>query len=318
MVQPLIEAHPAADRVTAAALVVEQERAVVGLSPWLADAAVTAGRTGRALQVVTPASSRITYPVELLLGEGAGWVVRDGAGHRDGLTGAPMEWTGERFVASGDAGVPAAAEPGRGDLEVVVTLAHAATAATEVGGAVAVVCEAVGGGAPRGWGVAEPASQPWSPRELTRFCRERAPAPSSLVVVGPGTVGRLRVARGAGGVVERLDLAGPDAGSVPTGTVEAMVDALAPLVRTATVAVHPARRRGLRAPGPSLPALPFGVLIGAEVVGERGAAHALAAPAASVRPAGGGVWCRLDGGAAAPFEQLLAVLAHFGAPLRAS
>ena len=57
MVEPVsgpeqLSGHPAADRVTPEALVVEQSRSVVGLSTWLADAAVVARASRRLLQVL--------------------------------------------------------------------------------------------------------------------------------------------------------------------------------------------------------------------------------------------------------------------------
>ena len=62
MGEPVI-AHPAADRATPEALVVEQDRGVVPLSTWMVDAALVATRGGRLLQIVTPADSRLTYPL---------------------------------------------------------------------------------------------------------------------------------------------------------------------------------------------------------------------------------------------------------------
>jgi hypothetical protein len=60
----------------------------------------------------------------------------------------------------------------------------------ELGGACAAVAEALTGGPPTGWGLHEPATQPWSTRELTRLARSRAPAPSSLTLVaGPPMFG---------------------------------------------------------------------------------------------------------------------------------
>jgi hypothetical protein len=310
----LTQAHPAADRVTTEALVVEQDRVVVGLSTWLADAAVAAGRTGRVLQVLTPAYSVVTYPLELLLGEGVQWVVRDGSGFRDGLTGADLRWAGSRFAPAGSAPpAPPAATAGTGGIEVLLTARHAARDGTELGAAAAAAVRALAGVEPDGWGIGEPATQPWSPRALTAYCRERAPAPTALVVVGGGFVGRLHAERVAGGVAEELRLAGPAATAVGTDAVEALADAVGERARTMVVGVHPGRLDGLRPAGPSLPALPYGVLLGAEVVATRGVDHARRAPASSVRLVGDtACWCRLDG-AAAPYEQLAAVLAHFGA-----
>ena len=129
MVEPVI---PAADRVTAEAVVVEQRRDVVPATTWLVDAARTATRSGRALQVLTPEGARLTFALELLLRDALGdWVVRDDSGgHYDGFRGFPLRWNGIRFVRDPDAPPPLAAEPvpGSGDLEVrLITLRNGRT-----------------------------------------------------------------------------------------------------------------------------------------------------------------------------------------------
>ncbi|MEU4767755.1 DUF6177 family protein [Actinosynnema sp. NPDC023794] len=320
MVEP-VNWHPAADRSTAEALVVEQDRRVVGLSGWLADAAVETVTGGRFLQVLTPSRSHVTYPLELMFGQGGShWVVRDGNGFRDGFTGAPMAWTGARFAQVPDSPVPAV-EPvsaGHGGIEVHVVTRYPADGALELGGAADAVMRSLTGNGPRGWGVAEPATQPWSPREITAHCRDRAPSPTSLVVVGDGALGVLRVERVDSGVLERLQVSGPASGTVSRDGIDDLVDRLAPTARTALVAVHPRRVNGLRPAAPSPPALPYGILVGHEAVGERGAEHARDAPAVAVRLTGSperpACWCLLSGGRQAPYEVLTAVLHHFGLP----
>jgi hypothetical protein len=86
------------------------------------------------------------------------------------------------------------------------------------------------------------------------------------------------------------------------------------------VAVHPVRTGGTRPSVVSPPAVPYGILIGASVITERGVDHAREAPAASVRVLGRrsgepAAWCRLSGGpdpAPSPWEQMIAVLRYFG------
>lgn len=319
MVEP-VTAHPAADRVTAQALVVEQERAVVPLSTWLATAAVDAARAGLLMQVVTPADAVLTYPLELLLADGGGqWVVRDGAGFRDGFTAVPLGWDGARF-APVDGPVPDPVARSGGGLQVQVTTLHEPDERLELGATAEAAVRALTGSGPLGWGVAEPATERWSPRELTALCRARAPEPTSLVVVGAATgrraVGRLRVSRLAEGVLEEVRLAGPSSAGVGAAAVEDMAAELAGTARSALVAVHPVRVDGERPAGPTLPALPYGVLVGHPVLAERGADHARRAPAGSVRVFGRrstapGCWCRFTGDVPA-FEQLVAVLRHFG------
>jgi hypothetical protein len=320
VVEPV--SHPAADRSTPQALVVEQARAVVGLSTWLADAAVVARETRRLLQVLTPPDSRITYPLELLFGAGGGqWVVRDGRGFRDGFLGVPLAWDGARFVpVDGPVPDPEPLDPAAGSLEVQVTTLHPATAELELGASTAAVTRALTGGEPLGWGTAEPATQPWAAREVTEFCRDRGPDATALVVVagepGRSAVGRLEVTPVTTGVLEEVRLAGPAAGAVAQDAVDELVEDLAGSARSMIVAVHPTRAEGTRPSRVSPPAVPYGVLIGPSVLAARGVDHARAAPATSVRVLGRrsgdpACWCRLDGGPTTSFERLSAVLRHF-------
>ncbi|MFV2196654.1 DUF6177 family protein [Nocardiopsis sp. LOL_012] len=86
-------AHPTVERTARRAVVVAQDREVVGFSSWLNDAVGTYGAE-RAIQVLTPAASRLTYALRTFLAGPLGrWVVRDADGtHFDGLTGLPLRW----------------------------------------------------------------------------------------------------------------------------------------------------------------------------------------------------------------------------------
>lgn len=320
--------HPAADGDTPAALIVDKDRTVVGLSRSIVDMAVTAQRTGRLFQVVTPSYSRLTYPLELTLTDGLGqWVVRDpdGTGFRDGLTGEALRYDRARFVSDpdGGAGAPRTDLPLHvGSVVLQIETVHRPTEELELGASTAAACRALTGSEPLGWGIAEPVSQPWSGRELTSMARSRAPEPTSVVVVGGepqrSALGMLTVERACTGVVERLRCSGPAAGAVDQQDIETLVDDLAGSARSMLLAVHQHRVDGLRDSVPSMPPLPYGLLLGYRVVAGSGVDHALAAPAPSVRMAGRGrrqaVWCRMDGdGARRPFEVLTAVLRHFGA-----
>jgi hypothetical protein len=321
MVEP-VTWHPTADRATPEALILERDRCVVPLCSWVADAAVEATVTGRVLQVLTPAHSRITYPLELLLRDVAGqWVLRDGPERfRDGITGFRLRWNGLRFVTDLEASPPVGdhPQPGSGDLEVQITTLHRAGSSLLLGASTETAVRTLTGAAPAGWGVAEPATQPWSLRELTAQCRERAPDPTQLVVVGPGSgaIGQLRVQRIGPGVLERIRLSGPPAAMVGQEVIEALAETIADTARSMIVAAQPGRLHGLRTSRPTPPALAYGILLGHTVVAERGIAHARATPAARVSILGHGTtqacWCRLDGDGCAPFDLLTAVLAHFG------
>jgi hypothetical protein len=80
------------------------------------------------------------------------------------------------------------------------------------------------------------------------------------------------------------------------------------------VSIRPGAVSGIRRPGPLPPAVPCGLLVGAEVVAGFGTSHALDAPAAAVRIVGGACWCRLTQGAELPVVLLGRVLDHFGRP----
>lgn len=316
---------PGADRVTTESVVVEQGRAVLGLSTWLVDAAVAATSSGRLLQVVTPADTRITYPLELLFAEGgAQWVVRDGAGgFRDGFLGLPVGWNGLRFVPL-DGRVPdpdPARDPAAGSIEVQITTLHPASHDLRLGASTEAAALALTGAQPRGWGTAEPVTQPWSTRQVTEICHDRSPQPTALVVVAgePGSrvLGRLRTERVTSGVVEEVRLAGPAAAAVGQDAIDGLVEDLAGTARSMIVAVHPVRAAGTRPAEVSLPATPYGILIGPSVLSARGVDHARLAPASAVRVLGRrsgdpACWCRLDGEPGAAFDRLGAVLRHFG------
>jgi Family of unknown function (DUF6177) len=307
--------HPAADRVTPEALVVEQDRSLVPLTGWLIDAARAATSSGRLLQLLTPPESHLSYPLELLCGDGAvQWVRRAEAGFQDGFTGAPMGWTGARFVPV-DGPVPPipAADVRSGGLELQVTTWHPVVAGPVLGDAVRPVWQALTGSAPTGWGIDEPVTQLWSAgaeAEVTAACRDRAPVPTALVVAGAGAVGRLHVSRVDTGLIEELRVSGPAAPHVAQAALDDLAAVLAGTVRSAVVSVHPTRVSGVRPPVPSPPAVPYALLVGRAQVARRGVEHARVAPAGRVRLIDGAAWCRLEGDA--PYEQLAALHAHFG------
>ncbi|WP_409490069.1 DUF6177 family protein [Amycolatopsis sp. cmx-11-12] len=297
------------------ALVFEQFRTVVPASPRLIDAAWAAVGTGRTLQVVTAGHSRITYPLEKLLAEVQGeWVVRDDQGrHREGTSGIPLDWNGGRFERAPGASPTIAVDTARrsGDLEVRITALHPTGEPLRLGEIIEAAVAVLTGGAPTGWGVAEPATEPWSAADLTAFCRDRSPEASGLVVVGPGLTGRLRVSTVDTGLLEEIELSGPAAGAVRQEAIEALAAALAGIARLMLVAAHPGRQDGLRSSTPTLPAVPYGVLIGHETVGGKGSL-----PDAEVKLLGAeghkAAWFRLDSGRRSPFEELDGVLRHFG------
>lgn len=321
---------PTVDVLTDAAAVVVQERPLVGLSRRLAD--VIGGAAPRRLQVVTPATSRITTVLESTLQAAGGrWVVRTRTGeHYDGLRGDPLHWSGSAFVPTGGpapAEFTAPPELTGGAVRIRVTARHPATADLELGGLAAGLVGRLTGARPAGWGVAEPASQEWDPGELTRHLWERMPGPASVVLVGGDAaaraLGTMTMTRRPAGVLEQLEL------SVGTGEVpdqETLEQAArtvavgAPVLQTMFVHLVPGRSDCTIAPRRTGPALPYGVLIGPEGVAPQGAEHARAAPAPHVvlcgQPFLPAAWCRLMDGSdpADPRRTLERVLRHFGVP----
>lgn len=321
----------AVDVLTDDAAVVLQERAVVSLSRWLAD--VTGVAAPRRLQVVTPATSRITTVLESTLGAAGGrWVVRTATGdHYDGLRGDPLRWSGSAFVPSGGpapAEFTAAPELTGGLVRIRVSARHPATADVELGGLTAGLVGRLTGAPPAGWGVAEPASQEWDQAELTRHLRARMPGPASVVLVGAGAaaraLGTMTVSRRPAGVLEQLELSVGSAEVPDHDTLDQAARTLAvgaAVLQTMVVHLAPGRSDCTVAPRRTGPPLPYGVLIGPEGVAARGAEHALAAPASQVVLCGPpflpSAWCRLlDGGEAPadPRRTLAQVLRHFGVP----
>lgn len=324
-----VTSHPAADVATPQALVIEQDRNVVPLSHWLSDAAVVAQNTKRRLQILTPPYSRITFPLELLIREyrTGQWVVRtsDGSGFVDGLTGRPLSWDGAMFAAGGG-GTPAPTMSsvrslGAGSIELIIETLHPASDTLQLGASMVAAVTALTSAGPTGWGTAEPVSQPWSARELTAFCRTRAPLPTSLVVVGGdptrGVVGVLTVTRVTTGVLEEVRLTGPASRVANQDTVQQLAHQLATTARGMLVVVHPGRVDTTRASGSTMPALPYGVLLGHRALVGYGLDHASRPPlphGARLVGTGGrrGCWCRLDGHPEGPFSALADVLTHFG------
>jgi len=174
---------------------------------------------------------------------------------------------------------------------------------------------AITGSDPAGWGTSEPSTQPWSPREITTFCRDRAPASSRVVVTGNGVLGQILVERTETAVREQVRLSGPRAGVVDASAIESLAAGVAGSARSMIVAAHPGRFDGLRGGQFTMPALPYGILVGHPVVTERGVAHAEQVPVTRYAILGDGrcqaCWCRLDAGPGRPYELLTAVPEHF-------
>jgi hypothetical protein len=199
---------------------------------------------------------------------------------------------------------------------------HTATATARLGGALEGLCVALSGEPPRGWGTAEPATEPWDPGRLTALARRRAPDPTLLVVVGGAdrqAVGTLRVTRAASGVDETLTLVVGHPDRVPLDTLPAAAEAVAERVALVSMLAQLRPGRADTTWEPRLRGLPVpvGVAVGPEEVARLGLDHALSAPAPAARPLGRdrhpAVWFHLgDPTTPTGWEYLAAVLRHFG------
>ncbi|MDT0304208.1 DUF6177 family protein [Streptomonospora wellingtoniae] len=298
--------HPAVTRATDRVAIAVQDRPVVPLSTWLADAVAAHGRAGRGFQLLTPAQTRLTNELAALLENPmARWVVRAHEGdYYDGHVGLPLTWHEKagfivdaskpadlaphpHYLGDGaEAGQDAADHPAE-HLLVDLDVLHAADHDLRLGAEVELLTRTCAGSAPALWGTAEPAPMVWNRDDVTALARRRAPDNSRFVVLGPPDAARpisgtLSVSRVDEGVKESITLAVahppgvlPDLDAV-TGLVEELA------VEGELKAVRVQRRRGLgdltRAPHDGGPCLPVGLGLGPDTVRTIGLPHARSAP----------------------------------------
>jgi hypothetical protein len=217
---------PGVDLITEKVAVVMQDRPVIGMSAWLSDAVASAKSAGREVQLVTPKSSRITWPVRstLFANPHSRWVVTgDDGEYFDGLNGTRLKWNGELFIARSTVGQGeqnadlhpdfVVQEQPFGQLQLTVRVRHKPVASLVLGRVAERLFTAASGSGPAGWSTSEPVTQPWSPEALTEYCRDRAPQPTWLVLAGqPGaefrpSVGTLEARRTQSGLDETVTLA---------------------------------------------------------------------------------------------------------------
>ncbi|MBB6173837.1 hypothetical protein HNR23_003897 [Nocardiopsis mwathae] len=301
--------HPAVDLATDRTVLVYQDRPVVPLSSWLADAMATFAEEGRGLQVVTPAASRLTFPLRSLLSRPqARWVVAepDGSGgHYDGLTGTRLVWDDTAgYVPAAAPEAPAAPVGGTAPsdlspaflqrpaalgahLIIDVTAVHPATDELLLGAVAEALARAFTGADPGGWGTSEPALNVWDRAALTATCRRRAPQPTWFAFVGPGggtrpCIGTQRVSRVTSGVKEKVTFAVAYAEDEPPALhrLEDTVGDLAHrgVLRTLTAHRLPGRPDLTYEPRTPSAATPVGLALGPGAVTEAGMDHVLESP----------------------------------------
>ncbi|WP_112468482.1 DUF6177 family protein [Streptomyces triticisoli] len=304
-------AQPAVDVLTDKVAVVIQDRPVVAMTAWLADAFRAAADAELGLQIVTPPGTLLSPAVRANLpGWPSRWVVQDDKdGYYDGLSGAVLDWNNGLFAAvqspeatADDPRTPVAgaftrdiADTGERQLAVSYRAVHPADERLVLGGALEAVWRELTGEPPAGWGTEEPVNLPWSPRQLTDVARERAPEPTWLVVVGsperPG-LATVRVSRTKGGVEEDVTLAfgyGPGE-EVPADAVPRAAEALATRhdLQSMLVQIRRARRDLSVPPRFEGPGVPYAFVLGAEEVralpGDRARRTPLAQPPRELGP----------------------------------
>ncbi|MFE9093652.1 DUF6177 family protein [Streptomyces sp. NPDC007264] len=237
-----VTANPAVDVLTPSTAVVIQDRPLVTMTSWLADALRAAAENERALHIVTPPTTRLTLPTRAALRSLPNrWVVQHPEhGYYDGLSGAVLHWKNGTFTpVRDDKGAPAVADaftavtPTR-QRQLLLTLRtrHPADEQLVLGNALETAFQHLTGAPPAGWSTAEPVSLPWSTRRLTGFARARAPQPTWLTAIGRPdrpALATLRILRTPAGVEEDISLAlGYGGGEEPPlDATEALATALA-------------------------------------------------------------------------------------------
>ncbi|MFI0261899.1 DUF6177 family protein [Streptomyces sp. NPDC017056] len=287
-VVPAPAAQPTVDVLTDKVAVVIQDRPVVAMTAWLQDAFRTAGDAGLGLQIVSPAGTTLSPAVlHGLSNWPCRWVVRDERdGYYDGQSGAVLRWQDGMFTpvagpapTADDPGTPVAAsyqevtDTGERQLAVTFRTAHPADERLVLGGALESIWRELTGKPPAGWGTAEPANLPWSPRQMTDIAYERAPEPTWFVVVGsPGRPGlaTVRVSRTKAGVEEHVTLAfgyGSDE-ELPVDALPGAAEMLATRhsLLSMLVQVRKARRDLAVPPRFEGPGVPLAFVLGAEEV----------------------------------------------------
>ncbi|MFG3363510.1 DUF6177 family protein [Streptomyces sp. NPDC048156] len=219
---------PAVDVLTTRAAVVIQDRPIVPLTSWLSDALRHTTAADRALQIVTPPTSRLTLPLRTALrGLPNRWVIQHpDQGFYDGLSGAQLHWKNGIFTPihddTGQATLAAAFTPTTATQERQLLLnlrtRHRADTDLTLGGALETAFQHFTDAPPAGWSTAEPVNLSWSRRKLTELARNRAPQPTWLTAIGHPhphphphphrpAIATIRIQRTPAGVEEDITLA---------------------------------------------------------------------------------------------------------------
>lgn len=289
-VPPPVAAQPAVDVLTDRAAIVIQDRPVVPMTSWLSDSLRGCLLSGRALQIVTPPETRLTFATRTALpGLPHRWVVRDvDDTYYDGLSGARLRWNDGAFTAvEAPAAASFASGPHPDGTQLLLTsrTCHPATEHLLLGGTLETAWRALTGAPPAGWATGEPANLPWSRADLTRLARDRAPDGTWIVAVGAPdrpAVATVRITRTQAGVEEEVTLGvgyfpGESPGQAALLALAAELAAAGGL--QSLLVQHRAGRSDLTLPAhfEGLP-VPTAFVLGPEPVGEIGQGHARDVP----------------------------------------
>ncbi|MGW2235393.1 DUF6177 family protein [Streptomyces sp. NPDC001759] len=276
-------ASPAVDVLTTSTAVVIQDRPLVPLTSWLADALRTATAADRALQIVTPPTARLTLPTRTALrGLPNRWVVQHPEhGYYDGLSGAVLHWKNGTFTPvrdeNGTAHVAeafgAVTNTGERQLLLALRTRHPADADLVLGGALEAAFHHLTDGPPAGWSTAEPVNLPWSTRQLTDLARSRAPQPTLLTAIGHPdrpALATIRILRTPAGVEEDITFAvgyGKDE-APPLDSIEPLAAALASEhgLTTLLISLRTARRDLTVPPHIEAPPIPVALTLGRDEI----------------------------------------------------
>ena len=214
--------NSAFDFVAGTTAVLFQDKPVAALTPWVLRSCNAAAAAGMDFVLLTPGSTRITFPLSEFLSGGNGrWLVTGADGSLyDGMTGREYDWADDALSASDTlADEFLAAETQQvGYVHVRAVTLHPASHRTRAGSFTEQIFAAVTGAAPGGWGVCEPVSERWDVQAVSAYCHHRSPQSTRLEVVGalaesaaggapsPGSVGVMTVERTSRGVLETVEL----------------------------------------------------------------------------------------------------------------
>ncbi|MEU3307412.1 DUF6177 family protein [Nocardiopsis sp. NPDC006832] len=298
--------HPTTERTAERALLVAQDRDVVPFSSWLSDAVATYGRE-KTLQVLTPATTRLTYGARTFLAGPLGrWVVQgEDGGHFDGLTGLAVHWdetygfrpveepVGPNWTEKHPDAAPVSgfladfAETSGTQLVVDVSVLHPDPFTPELGRATQIITEHLTGAKPSVWGPHEPALLAWDRARIIESALRRRPRPWILYLSGPldqgpAFSGQFRLSWRGSRVLERISvvIGFENENTVPFEELPTLVETLAGegLLGALRVRRLPGRPDLTYEPVWTGPAVPVGLAIGPDHLLRIGPGAAQAGP----------------------------------------